>query len=289
MSDSSLNISGKIDSATVSTYAAVDEVATSLAVRYVVVGASARDIVLHHGHGAKVQRATADVDFGIQVPDWGAYEAVKAGLVAKDFTEISRQHRLISSDGTAIDIVPFGKVASEGDIIAWPQEGGVKMNILGFQEACDNAEQVKIQEDPDLEIPVATPEGMVLLKMIAWTDRIPGERKKDAKDIRYLLETYEKIPAIEIALYADQHTMDTYDADLSLAAAHHLGINAAEIAGESTYKFISLLLGDTNNSEHKAMLTEEMCEQIDREYERNAALLNALMQGFLRKDKPDNK
>jgi predicted nucleotidyltransferase len=33
------------------------------------VGASARDIVLHYGYGARVQRAIADVDFGMQIGD----------------------------------------------------------------------------------------------------------------------------------------------------------------------------------------------------------------------------
>jgi predicted nucleotidyltransferase len=33
------------------------------------VGASARDIVLHYGYGARVQRAIADVDFGMQICD----------------------------------------------------------------------------------------------------------------------------------------------------------------------------------------------------------------------------
>jgi len=39
---------------------------------YVVVGATARDLVLHYGHGAAIRRATQDVDFAIEVPDWPA-------------------------------------------------------------------------------------------------------------------------------------------------------------------------------------------------------------------------
>lgn len=65
MSNTSLNISGKIDSATVGLYKSVSEAADDLEVPFVVVGASASDIVLHYGHEAQIQRATADIDFGI--------------------------------------------------------------------------------------------------------------------------------------------------------------------------------------------------------------------------------
>ena len=54
---------------------------------------------------------------------------------------------------------------------------------------------VQITDGPILTNP-ATPQGMALLKIIAWTDRGPGNRKKDAEDLCYLLGTYEKIPAI---------------------------------------------------------------------------------------------
>lgn len=289
MSDSSLNISGKIDSRTVSIYGVVNEVAVSLAVPYMVVGASARDIVLHYGHGAKVQRATADLDFAIQIPDWGAYEALKTALTDRDFIETKVQHRLISPDGVPIDVVPFGKVAAEGETIAWPPGGDIKMNILGFQEACDNAELVKVQEEPEVKIPVATPEGMVLLKLIAWSDRGAGARKKDAKDILYILETYEKIPDIETALYEDQDVMDTYDNELTMAAACHLGRNSAAIAGSSSYEFISLLLGNNENAVHRETLIEEMCEQIDREYGRNENLMGAFIDGFLNEEDSDDE
>jgi len=69
MSNILLNISGKTDSDTVELYACVSEAADRLNIPFVVVGASARDIVLHYGYGARVQRAIADVDFGMQIGD----------------------------------------------------------------------------------------------------------------------------------------------------------------------------------------------------------------------------
>jgi len=54
MTNTSLNIAGKIDPRTVATTAAVNQVLTALGMPYVIVGATARDLVLHHGHGANI-------------------------------------------------------------------------------------------------------------------------------------------------------------------------------------------------------------------------------------------
>jgi len=37
----------------------------------------ARDLVLHYLHGAEIQRATMDIDFAIEVPDWSAFNTIK--------------------------------------------------------------------------------------------------------------------------------------------------------------------------------------------------------------------
>jgi predicted nucleotidyltransferase len=71
-----LNIAGKIDPKPVAVFEVVSRVIAGLDMRYVVVGATARKLVLHYGHGATVQRATHDVDFAIKVPGWAAFEAL---------------------------------------------------------------------------------------------------------------------------------------------------------------------------------------------------------------------
>ena len=76
-----LDLSGKIDAKSVAIYSAIDQAARDLAIPYVVVGASARDLVLHYGYGARIKRATADIDFGIQVPDWATFEAIRYKLI----------------------------------------------------------------------------------------------------------------------------------------------------------------------------------------------------------------
>ncbi|OMH39407.1 nucleotidyl transferase AbiEii/AbiGii toxin family protein [Motiliproteus sp. MSK22-1] len=280
MNSTLLNISGKIDSSTIAIYDTVSTIANQLAIPFVVVGASARDLVLHYGYGASIQRATVDVDFGIQVPDWQAFMLLKEKLVDKGYKETRAQQRLISPENMPIDILPFGQLEDEEANIQWPPDGHSTMNVLGFQEAFSSARVIRIQDDPELDIPVATPEGMVILKLIAWMDRPSDKRDKDAKDLIYLFNTYEKVPEINKGLYEDQELMEQYEWDIDLAGAHLLGINAKNIATDQTYKAIYELFMDQHESLTRGLLKEEMCVHIDSEYERNEELLNAFVDGF---------
>ena len=285
MSNSLLNLSGKIDPETITLFQCVEGVAKQLNIPFVVVGAYARDLMLHYGHGAAIQRATSDIDFGIQIPNWAAFEKLTERLLENGFEKSQPQHRLVSPEGIQVDIVPFGQLEDERANIQWPPNGDMVMNVLGFQEALDHAEMVRIQDVPSVDIPVATPQGMTLLKLISWVDRAADMRKKDAKDLRYLMKTYTKIPAIMEVLYDSGFLEERYDWDTELAGAHQLGIDVKTIAGEQTYKAVSALF----NGEHKKLsvetLVDEMRDQIAGEYEKNKEIVDALIEGFLQEVK----
>lgn len=67
MKQKSLNLSKKIDPAIIKIFDLINQVANDLNVSYVIVGATARDLVLHYGFNTAIRRATIDIDFGIQV------------------------------------------------------------------------------------------------------------------------------------------------------------------------------------------------------------------------------
>ena len=281
MTSISLNIAGKIDSQTVAVLEAVSHATASLNLPYVVVGATARDLVLHYGHGAKIQRATHDIDFAIEVPDWSAFSSLKDYLCERGFRKTKVEHRLIGPANTVIDIVPFGDVEDHDSSILWPPKGDISMNVLGFQEACDNAEWVRVQDDPVTDVPVATPAGMMLLKLISWTDRASDLRSKDAKDIAYLLLSYEAIGDVEEALFSDTKILEIYDYHITHSAAHLLGQHASNLARVNTRKAITDLADGRLGSLTTEHLVGEMCEiGVDTEYERNQLLLSAFMDGF---------
>jgi predicted nucleotidyltransferase len=278
MSDISLNISGKIELPIVNLYQDVSEVAAEHGIPFIVVGASARDIILHHGYGSNIERATQDVDFGIEVPNWSAFRELKQSLANRGFRDTATAHRMMSPYDIPIDIVPFGDIEDEQSSIAWPPNGDWEMSVLGFQEACAHAELVRIQNEPPIDIPVATPAGMAILKLIAWLDRDIELRGKDATDLAYLLENYEKLPVVSAYLYSDQQLMERYDWDLTLAGAHKLGADSVTMAGAASYALIAKFF----KGEHDKLNTEKLLAEMEQSrYERNEALLNACIEGFL--------
>ena len=76
--------------------------------------------------------------------------------------------------------------------------------------------------------------------------------------------------------------MEHYDWDIELASAHQLGVNAGSIVENRAYNVIAELFNDECEVLSVDLLVEEMCRQIDREYERNSALVGAFVEGFLR-------
>ena len=51
-----------------------------------VVGALARDLLLHHVHGCKIERATTDVDFALAVSSWEQFSRTRDALIARGYS-----------------------------------------------------------------------------------------------------------------------------------------------------------------------------------------------------------
>jgi len=274
MNNTLLNISGKIDQESLAIYAAVKNAATELDIPFLVVGASARDLVLHYAYGARIKRATADIDFGIQISDWNSFNLLRDALIKAGFTETRSTHRLISPHNKIVDIVPFGSIEDENANITWPPEGKVTMNVLGFTEALENSVQVRLQDKPEMDIPVAMPPGLSLLKIVAWMDRDTDLRSKDAKDLLFLLKSYEEIPDVVEEIYEYPDIMEQYDWDITSSSAFLLGKHTKDIATQATANKLSDIFNQPE------ILVEEMCEDIEQEFERNNALLTAYINGL---------
>jgi predicted nucleotidyltransferase len=277
------DISGKISPELVEVCRCVSVAAKALGVPYVVVGAAARDLVLHYGYGAPVVRATMDVDFGIQVADAAAYEELKRRLEEEGFETTRTAHRLRSKAGTLVDLVPFGPIAREDGQVLLPPDETHEINVIGFEEACDTADMVVLQTNPEVAVPVASPPGLTLLKLVAWTHRETGERKKDAADLTYLLENYEKIPTVEETLYGEKkEVLERYGWDLSLGGAHLLGSEVSAIASTPAKRIVSDLLHDRIEGRRMESLEYEMCRNdfAASELERVSGLLSAFRDGF---------
>jgi predicted nucleotidyltransferase len=279
-----MDISGRISPELIELYRRVSVAAEALGVEYVVVGAAARDLVLHYGYGAPVVRATIDVDFGIQVADAATYEELRRRLEEEGFRATRTPHRLRLKAGTLLDIVPFGPIARRDGHVLLPPDETHAFNVIGFEEACATADMVTLQADPEVTVPVASPVGLALLKLIAWTDRAAGARRKDAADLVYLLENYEMIPAVEDALYGErQDVLEAYGWDRSLGGAHLLGSAVSGIGLAPSKGIVSDLFNDRIEGRPLESLEYEMCRNdfAASELERVSGLLRAFRDGFV--------
>jgi predicted nucleotidyltransferase len=59
----------------------MDRVARLTNLRYFVVGATARDILMYYLHGFPLNRASPDIDFAMAIENWTVFEALKAALL----------------------------------------------------------------------------------------------------------------------------------------------------------------------------------------------------------------
>lgn len=238
-----VNITGKLPAESVELYTDINKYAKALSIDFLVVGAMARDLVLVHGFGADIERRTTDVDFGINVANWDEFNALKERLLQagyqQDKHKVQRLSR-VGNDGLPweIDIVPFGKIADEKNRIYWPPEQDFEMKVHGFSEVFEHALDVQISEAPNIVIPVASPAGNCLLKLVSWLDREFQLRGKDAIDTGYLIQSYSKIPEIFNALYEEGY-MEAQEWDVNKASAMKLGKDVAVIASLETMEFLN--------------------------------------------------
>ena len=278
-----LNLAGKLDAVTVSVLTAFDQIATALHVPYVLVGATARDILLHHGYGIRPERATADIDMAIQVNDWALFLAVRRALLANGFSQGKEPHRVHSAQGIPLDIIPFGGIENDSASIEWPTTDARVMNMMGFTETHAHAQAVMVQENPNVIVPVVMPAGLVLLKLVAWTDRDVQSRKRDAHDIFHVMKHHESMPGVRDRSYDNTTIMEKYGWDTRLTGAHLLGIDAAEIALPQTREYVTqLLIGGMIKSRLSMdkLIGESMLLYSDAEEKQRVLLAEAFRNGF---------
>ena len=110
---------------------------------FLLVGAMARDLLLHHGQGVPITRATTDIDLGVAVRSWDEFRQLRDACVESGPFTLGRpaNHRLVHRSGVPLDLIPFGGVERENGIIEWPKDNAV-MGVLGYREARATATQV---------------------------------------------------------------------------------------------------------------------------------------------------
>jgi predicted nucleotidyltransferase len=190
-----------------------------------IVGALARDLLLHYGHGFKIERATADVDFALAVDDWDQYSATRQALLASGLFSPSRNaaHKLQHARFGWVDLIPFGALEHSDGTIAWPPAGDEVMTIIGYVEAASAAITVALPDDQTARV-ISLPM-LAVLKVLAWSDRHRFTQGKDAVDLQLILRRYLEAGNLD-RLYAEFPHAITDNFDFEPTGAWLLGHDA---------------------------------------------------------------
>ncbi len=252
-----------VDPVTLAVLRAIVGIMRELGLPYFVAGAMARDIVLTHVFGIDAGRATRDVDFAVALEAWDQFKIVKEKLIATgQFNPAEKaMHRLYyrtkgGNTGYPLDILPFGGVEQLPNVIAWPPDMKIIMNVIGYKDAL--AAAIVVMVEPDLTVPVASLPGLTLLKLFAWHDR-QAETSKDAQDFVMLLRGYHMAGNQDRLYGAELAVLESVDYDFDTASPRLLGMDVRQIASNAALEQVAALL---KNRVHRDRLITHMAIEL---------------------------
>jgi predicted nucleotidyltransferase len=215
---------------------------------YLLVGATARDMLMTHVFGIDVRRATHDVDFAIALESWDQFHELKATLLASgDFTtaadKVHLLHYKFAEYGNTfpLDLIPFGGVEQDAHQIAWPPDMNVVMNVTGYAEALASA--LDVDTGDGRVIRVVSISSLAALKLLAWNDR-GLQDNKDAQDLFFLLKHYHEAGNHDRMWDEAIDLLEACGYDLSLASATLLGQDTSVLLHEDSLRTLLAILAD---------------------------------------------
>lgn len=278
------DISQKIDKLTLEILKKIKNITDTLKIDFFIVGATVRDMILNYIYNIQVYRKTNDIDFAIRVRHWDDYKLLVEEIEKVGFIKSDRIMHRYRYNGMIIDFIPFGEVSADGNTITWPDKDEKKMNVIGFDDAFMNTEDLMIQTDPEIIIQAASVVSLVMLKIFSWNDRPADLRSKDAKDLYLIITTYLNA-GNEKRLYDHQDIVDLA-VDYELSGAILLGKDIANTVNEKVHKaLLEILTGDKLQLLAYDMSKYENLhkESDDEKVEWCVELLKSLKQGLTKK------
>lgn len=170
----------------------IDEVMLKFGIPYYLIGASAIALELLKKN-IKPSRGTKDIDFAIMISSISVFEDIVIELQNEGFNKVQAPWTLYHSKfKVVIDLLPFGEIEEHFTINFTDRK--TDLHVLGFKEVLEDSNRVSIEEK---YVQIPTLPGMVILKLIAWSDR-PEERGNDLYDILRIIEYYFNLKYNEI-------------------------------------------------------------------------------------------
>lgn len=196
--------------------AELTDICRDLELEFLVVGAAARDLVIHALQQSTPIRATEDIDIAV---------AVRIGEqfieLADRLTRKGRSEHTFEVFGVEVDVVPFGGI-EQGREVRFAD--GYLLDVNGLQEA--HATSVPVRMPLGTELRVASAPAQTALKVLAWRDRHHAN-PKDGLDLRVILAALAEDPFVD-DVWEDDEALSATDDDVVAAASYHYARRAAE-------------------------------------------------------------
>lgn len=221
---------------------------------FYVIGATARDIILKQVVGSESKRRTMDLDIAIAIPNWETFDEVKDMLVSDGF-EKSRDYKQRFYYGEyELDIVPYGNVAKDNDIIYWPPEEDIAMSVKGFDEVLSNSITVSI--DNEFSVKIASLHGLFVLKLDAWVDR-NLVTSKDAEDMSFILQNYF-MANIDRGIHSEVYEWEDFQE--YVAGAYWIAFDIANLLKKEHLTYYIDIIKDELKKEEESRLINQIVE-----------------------------
>jgi len=228
--------------------ATVHAITQELGCDYLLVGATARDMLMTHVFGLDTRRATRDVDFAIALENWDQFQDLKTALIASGtfIPAADKVHLLLykpAEYGNAfpLDLIPFGGIEQETHWIAWPPDMNVVMSVAGYTEALASA--LDVDTGNGLVIRVVSIPALAALKLLAWNER-GLQDNKDAQDLLFLLQHYHEAGNGDRMYEEAYGLLEAAGFDVRLAGATLLGWDTRVILHDDTLHVLLAILAN---------------------------------------------
>jgi predicted nucleotidyltransferase len=232
----------------------------SINVKFYVIGATARDIILCNLYNLTPNRKTVDLDIAIAIIDWNQFAEIEQQLSVKSgFSKSNRQkQRFVYQDIYIVDIVPFGDVANADGNIYWPPDEDIAMSVWGFSDVAKATLVIRI--DNEFTIRIASLPGIFLLKLTAWKDRYLSS-SKDAYDMALILSNYLEIN-MGRAINDHYELFDTDKFDLVVAGARLMARDVRKLlcGNEIVLNYIRDIVSKEINLAEESWLINQLLE-----------------------------
>jgi predicted nucleotidyltransferase len=262
-----------------SALAAIDSACKGVGVPFFLVGALARDILLHHLRGvARSPRLTLDVDVAVAVESWDHFEELRQELLNDyDFETSKMPHRLLAPGPIVVDLVPFGAVEDDRHYITLPPDDSFELSVVGFREALEMTETILLDGTDIRVIPLSA---FGPLKLLAWSER-RLQTTRDAEDFCFVLTSFWEAET-ERMLEDHVDLFEAEDGDNDFIGARAYGREAARFVARSVQLRTALMeiLSRETVSIHESTLAVDMGQGCSYSYERRFEILERFTRGL---------